>query len=199
MVIILFLIANRGKIIRNPFCNNCDRAPVPMVDRGTNRLYASQVMMNYKIDDNCNFQTLFFDPYGASPQISKPFAILARFNGQHLPYNKYKINKLELKAYEFRLRATGDDKKYRVEYMNLSQKSNHGNIFLEIRIIEDNKHTDIDKVDYIYGDKGHPVEDPIILNTDAEIEIEVTIVDMDGVKPVLGGYECNGKATVGGG
>jgi len=174
---------------------------VPAEKENNNFLVPEDVMTYYKIDDNCNFQTLFLDAYGKTTKI--PSAIVGRFTGERLSKTTYTIKKLETKAFKVAaVNATypNEIKGYKVVNVELHEESKESNIIFIITIEGTADHNQKKtKVDYIYGNKEG--EDSIILKTDAKITFHVkekTTGNSGSSKPT-GGYECDGVAIVSGG
>ena len=104
LVILLIIMIVKDNNVTYVYCgdNNstkpieiCTKKPIPTSLIGENS--ANQVMHYYKIDDNCNFQTLQFDA-----SWEEPYANLGRFDGEYLPDGSYQINRLEVKSYNFK-------------------------------------------------------------------------------------------------
>nr|WP_298923034.1 hypothetical protein [uncultured Allomuricauda sp.] len=196
VVLLAILILQDDNQVANVHCSSCNEphtqqvcalVPVPVSLIGDDS--SSKVMHYYKIDDNCNFQTLQFD---ASTEY--PYANLGRFNGEFLPNGKYRINRMEVKSYNLKT----DERKYKISQVSLDKESSSDQVKFNIKMVAVEGNEDPNKVDYIYGEDPED-EQPVILNRNASIEFYV----MPSVDEELiftgGGYECNGKGTTGGG
>lgn len=177
-----------------PVEENCNVMDVPDAN-ADGRIDSEKVMTYYKLDDNCNFQTLVFNGYD-----SPGYTILGRFTGEVLPNNRYKIERLEVKIFELDKRESFDEKKYKITNVKLREKTKpeEGVAFI-ITIAEDNKPTPSKEVDYIYG--IHSGENAINLSTSANMSFEVEVSGNHGRVGnfATGGYECDGVAIVSGG
>ena len=214
-IIILLLLFTRENSIQI-CCNtaseppisveNCNKKGVPRVN-DRNQLEQDDVVLYYKIDDNCNFQTLFLDVYRNSRVSNrrKAFTILGRFNGKSLSNGKYQINTIEMKAYELPFDKEPTTK-YRISGVKLAEDSSSNNIKILMEMKDDTNITRDDKSDYVYG--LHDNEKPIILDVNARMNFyimenieEKNKNDDDGdgnSRPTSGGYECNGIAITSG-
>ena len=175
-----------------PVEENCDVMDVPDAN-ADGRIDSEKVMTYYKLDDNCNFQTLVFNGYG-----SLRYTILGRFTGEILPNNKYKIERLEAKIFELDLPNPPDKKRYKITSIKLKKgtKPQDGIVFI-ITIAKDDILTSSTEVDYIYG--THSGENAINLSTSAKMSFEVIESGENGFAFATGGYECDGVAIVSGG
>ena len=170
------------------------KQPIPKENIRTGRLRASDIMIYYKLDDNDYFQTFIVDGYGEATQI--PSLVVGRFTGQEMSSGQqYEIQKIEAKAFSLNtLNATYrvPDLGYRVINISLDKNSTLDDVYVIVDLESTvNNNRSNRNVDYIYGDPSHLGEPPIMVNKEADITF---VLRKDG-RPILGGYECNGKAS----
>ena len=199
LTVIIILIFRTDKLpVTNVYCNSnqpfppdplCNRVSIPISIESAN-----DVMLYYKVDDNCNFQTLLFDAtYQLDSLDYYPYTNLGRFTGEMLSDGRYQINKLELKSFHLK----DSPRRFKISNFMVAEKSTEDHIFFNIEMSSVVGNEDPDDVDYTYGENSG--ENPIIINKDALIDFEVTSFDGKQLPFVPGGgYECNGKATTGG-
>jgi len=182
-VIIILLLKNSEHNVTNVYCGestmqplNCYKKPVP------NKLSADNTMLYYKVDDNCNFQTLVFD---ASKE--NAYSVLGRFTGRKIHKSQYQIDELEVIAYNLKDGTIGH---YMVSDVKIGEMTeNH--VEFEIEMIERKEKSFNQNPDYIYH------ENPIIINSNSMISFDVDFPDEPHF--TTGGYECNGKPVTSGG
>ena len=174
---------------------SCIKQNVPQEDKRSFQVQPEDVMFYYKIDDECNFQTLQTNVYidiRNGKLKKRPFFILGRFASiKSSKEGEYFINKLEAKIYELLVPPLRPKKRYKIEKITVSPTSTPADITFKMHLIEDKNWTPKDKVDYIYGNK--PNEPAVLIRSDAKLSFEDT-----GLKRPSGGYECNGKVITGG-
>ena len=206
LLIIILLLFNQRSLSTNvccnehPFCNsdNCSITDLPRIDNENGQIFADDVQLYYKIDNNCDFQTLVFDPYKDESIEKNSYTIVGRFTGEHLSDNQYKIKKLETKVYLLDTLDTSRQYTYKIENVTFD-KGNSDERDIKFKVFVKNIAKDqfkADSIDNIYGNRRN--ENPIILNNDADISFEVEIQNPRRRK-TSGGYECNGRAITGGG
>ncbi len=183
----LFLSSNQTCV--NIYCDTtckpsngerCQKTNVP-----SNELNPEDIMMYYKIDDNCNFQTLAFN---IKNELTR-YTILGRFDSKKINDTQYEINKLEVKYYNI---FDDEGKEYMVEKVEISKESNINNLVVDLTIKEGSG-TD-GSIDAAFIGN---LNEPLIVDINSSIHFEIKHVD-NKVVPA-GGYECNGKIIGGGG
>lgn len=182
----LFISTKRPNI--NVYCDNqyhdtcpigCVRADIPK-----DSLHPDDVMTYYKINDNCNFQTLAFNIKSEKTR----YTILGRFNGKKTRHNLYQIDSLEVKFYNI---YDSNNLKYKVGRVEIDEKDLSK---LVVKLIIDNKSGVETEIDYIYGSQED--EKPLKVNNDTNIEFEIVNLDKKTAFVPAGGYECNGKILI---
>lgn len=177
-LIVVLLLTNKEAHVTNVYCGestvpplNCNKQRVP------EKLTAHNTMLYYKVDDNCNFQTLVFD---ASKE-NNAYAVIGRFEGRQIHRDQYQIDKLEAIAYNLEDGSRGHYKVSNVEIKDM----NGYDIEFVVELSERKGASFEDRPDYIYD------EEPVIIGRNSMIHFETVLVDNPPF--ISGGYECNGK------
>jgi hypothetical protein len=196
ILILLYLLFRRKKGHNN---KPCHIKSVPEI-QSNYRLLPGEVKLYYKIDDNCNFQTLFINPYKTKE--ARPFTILGRFTGERISKEEYKIKKIETKVYELLPEYAKRDGKldnYKIIGLRQGKSNTRKDLTFIFTFVEDLNYTPVKEVDYIYGLKSG--ENAIILKTNANMyfKFEIGNIEEGTISKPSGGYECDGEATTGGG
>ncbi len=194
----------------------------PCENRGAIPNYKNLVksILYYKLNDNCNFQTLAFQSCFADEtdynekipsENHNSYTVLGRFNGNAVNDSLYRIDSLEVKHFFLDKDDTINNiavSNCKIGRVQLSENSKVNDVQIVFDIIKDDKPTPENELDYIYGRKKG--EKPIIIHRDATISFFVRdstnhrILEFMGCTDISpesagigfsGGYECNGKPT----
>lgn len=186
LLIMLLVMVSCKPVVNNIYCiqSPTNNQPQTNEQRKTvpQKLNEDSSVLYYKLDNHIDFQTLVFNS-----DEEHAYTVIGRFNGKKLSEDLYKIDSIELVAYDLKEKKRTKYEVVNVEIGQIKPKFVELKIELVTNITETRNDNNVD-----FTFKPSKQHFPFIINKNQTLTFSVYDVN----KGVLGGgYECNGRPS----